>query len=254
MALLPYDRSVIITCPECASEFDVPFAMIGPGGRTVRCANCRAEWHAEMPKPAQPVENPYKKIDTPVSATGFEIEFDIFKNRSDAPEFKPNPSSTSRAGPAKPAKTGKAANLNPKTMAVALVALLAFTTIFGLLSPILGGAGPALAAMYRGFGIEVKAPGEGLGIDRLHLKTVWEGRENRVELTTRILNLTEAPQKVQDILVEVMGQDGKPTSQAWTLKPPVAELPPHEAVPYVTRLPDMPKVKGETVTLRASFH
>ena len=33
-----------LTCPSCASEYDVDAAAIGARGRMVRCANCEAEW------------------------------------------------------------------------------------------------------------------------------------------------------------------------------------------------------------------
>ncbi len=33
-----------LTCPSCASEYDVDAAAIGDRGRMVRCANCGAEW------------------------------------------------------------------------------------------------------------------------------------------------------------------------------------------------------------------
>ncbi|MEE4537013.1 MAG: MJ0042-type zinc finger domain-containing protein [Erythrobacter sp.] len=36
---------MIITCPACATRYTVPESAIGAEGRTVRCANCKHNWH-----------------------------------------------------------------------------------------------------------------------------------------------------------------------------------------------------------------
>lgn len=36
-----------ITCPECSAPFDVPVAMIAPGGQRVRCSSCGHVWLQE---------------------------------------------------------------------------------------------------------------------------------------------------------------------------------------------------------------
>jgi predicted Zn finger-like uncharacterized protein len=50
---------MIITCPSCATRYEIPPKNLGPAGRTVRCTNCGHRWFvaAEEPAPAEtPIE------------------------------------------------------------------------------------------------------------------------------------------------------------------------------------------------------
>lgn len=38
---------MILTCPECSTQYVVKDGAIPPGGRQVRCASCRHSWHQE---------------------------------------------------------------------------------------------------------------------------------------------------------------------------------------------------------------
>ena len=38
---------MILACPECAMRYLVPDSAVPPGGRQVRCANCRHSWHQD---------------------------------------------------------------------------------------------------------------------------------------------------------------------------------------------------------------
>jgi predicted Zn finger-like uncharacterized protein len=41
---------MLIVCPSCASSYMIDPAAVGPAGRTVRCARCKASWFAGGPK------------------------------------------------------------------------------------------------------------------------------------------------------------------------------------------------------------
>lgn len=59
---------MLLTCPKCALSYAIDDAQLGPQGRTVRCAACKATWHAEKP-PEAPIELPLAKaVEKPVAA------------------------------------------------------------------------------------------------------------------------------------------------------------------------------------------
>ena len=224
--------------------------MIGPGGRKVRCANCRHEWHADGPKPTRPVENPYKKPETPVSPSGYEIEFDIFKNTSDAPSF--TPAGKSGSDSIKKEKN-RATKGHARALAVTIMLLLIFCLAFTAAKPVIGGLSPNIGRIYNGFGLNVPVLGQGLGIDRMNIKQIWAEKGNTLEIKTKIINLGDTTIAVPALKIETVNAQGIPTGESWRFDAPVKSLEPQESVPITARLPRMPVTKSEVINLKASF-
>lgn len=47
---------MILTCPNCATSYEIADDSVGAAGRNVRCAACKTMWHAQ--KPEEPIELP----------------------------------------------------------------------------------------------------------------------------------------------------------------------------------------------------
>ena len=250
--LRPTIFPVRITCPECQSEFDVPFALIGPGGRTVRCAQCRHEWHQDGPGGGapQPVENPYAPPKDPISNTGFEIDFDFGKRPPTEEQVKSFQEMMSDKKPAKPKK------VRPPLSSAQRVALIAFG-VAGLLSVLLftvrqplADMAPPMRRAYLGLGMGVHVPGEGVGIDRLVVQPSWNEKGMSAQVSTRLLNLTDREVTLAPIRIEIVDEKGN-AGKGWTFPAPAAKLAAEETVPFTATLNDMPKTKEETLILRA---
>lgn len=68
---------MILTCPNCGTQYVVTVGAIPPGGRQVRCAACKHSWHQDPEEPAnaataaesQPLDEPAAEpVDQPDSA------------------------------------------------------------------------------------------------------------------------------------------------------------------------------------------
>jgi predicted Zn finger-like uncharacterized protein len=59
---------MILTCPNCGTQYVVKDGAIPPGGRQVRCASCKHSWHENPEGPAEPEALPLEEVaaDEPV--------------------------------------------------------------------------------------------------------------------------------------------------------------------------------------------
>src|SRR3982750_1769637 len=62
---------MILTCPNCGTQYVVKDGAIPPQGRQVRCANCKHSWHQD-PEPAADAESAAEEPETLTEATVIE--------------------------------------------------------------------------------------------------------------------------------------------------------------------------------------
>src|SRR6185312_7140232 len=85
---------MLIVCPSCATSYMIEPASLGPSGRKVRCARCKATWFAGLGKPQRDVSAFVDKViaeaeSQPGTASG-DIQASVVK-----PETPPPPESES---------------------------------------------------------------------------------------------------------------------------------------------------------------
>ncbi len=251
--LRPTIFPVRIICPECQTEFDVPLALIGPGGRTVRCASCRHEWHQDGPggaTPPPPVESPYAPPKAPISNTGYEIDFDFGKKPATEEQVKSFQEMMSDKKPVKPKKAGKPMSGMQRVAMIAFgVATVLSIALYTARQP-LADMLPPMRLAYLGLGMNVHVPGEGVGIDRLVIQPSWTEKGMNAQVSTRLLNLTDREIILAPIRLEIVDATGK-AGKSWDFPAPVAKLAAEETVPFTVTLDNIPKSKEETLTIRA---
>ncbi|MEQ1931029.1 MAG: zinc-ribbon domain-containing protein [Parvularculaceae bacterium] len=62
---------MIISCPECATRYDVDETRFEPNGRSVRCASCGESWFVPAPSPVEDLINPRREAES-VAEPAFE--------------------------------------------------------------------------------------------------------------------------------------------------------------------------------------
>jgi predicted Zn finger-like uncharacterized protein len=72
---------MILTCPNCGTQYVVKDGAVPPQGRQVRCASCKHSWHQD-PDPSQAAPEPLESEDGHVSAPIHEQPQDLISTHS----------------------------------------------------------------------------------------------------------------------------------------------------------------------------
>lgn len=118
---------MIITCPNCATQFTIPDSALGETGRKLKCAKCGHKWHQSPPAGAQPAPAEPEPAPTPDSGPasaeppgegtagllpGFEMPNFSFDQSDGAKADDEDERDHDRESDHEPPKTGKAEDLD----------------------------------------------------------------------------------------------------------------------------------------------
>jgi predicted Zn finger-like uncharacterized protein len=201
-----------LTCPNCATTYDVPDNAIGPNGRKIRCRTCETSWHepprisVTPPPPLQPPLSAQPAVVTPAAPeVGTAVEQEA-------------PVPRKRRGP------------------WLLLALVVLVVALGV------------AAAVLAFGSQKVASRLGLAQDRVPLGIAithqpdWRqipGGSQLFAISGRIWNPTSEEQAVPDIRAELKDRQGHRV-YSWTITRPVARLAPGQAASFDGAAVDVP--------------
>lgn len=213
---------MILTCPNCATRYQVDAQAFAASGRQVRCAKCEYSWFQPAIAPEfEPQAAPPRRHYDSEEDTGREIV-----------EEAPEPAETNPAFVA----SDRARRRRRRTGA--LIAWL-------VLIVIVGGLGAA-SYLYR-YEIVAAWPQAGtlydmIGVDAQGLKfnkVIWtqelEDGNPVLVISGEIVNMTSNKLEVPKVRVSL--RDGQRRDiYHWTFAPDVAQLAPGQAAPFMTRL------------------
>lgn len=249
---------MLITCPSCASRYELDAAKLGPTGRKVRCASCQNLWHVEPPPedfPAFP-EMPSSEettalldeelrrateIDSQVSALAAERAAEAAPPESAPPARRRRKSRDGKSRP--PLTTRLRGFASPAALALAGLAILGLVAWQRNLAV---RAAPQLAIVFDALGLPVNI--RGLTLTGVESGLVQELQGRFLVVEGDVTNITRSAAKVP--LIEITLKDATDqTLYTWTTEPPRDTLEPSELVHFRARLATPPE-NGQSVQVR----
>jgi predicted Zn finger-like uncharacterized protein len=214
---------MILECPSCGARYLVQIGLFAQGGRKVRCARCKNEWHVKLPS----------SVDVIVSSP------DYAPITADAPD-PPSPTLSSRPPPLNRPTPNLPAVIEKRVftkgswilMGLAfLAALLVMGSIWGRQSIVR--ALPGLRGSYSAVGLSIVPEWEGLIFDEVKSELKYDSGTMRLFVDGVLRNASEEMKKVPDIKAQALGAD-KSVIQSWLVDAPTATIEPWGMVPFHT--------------------
>lgn len=249
---------MIITCPNCETQFNVDAAAFIPDGRTVRCAKCSHKWtqrppeEAAEPAAAPPAAAPPDDADDdddeaheaaapPPPAPADDDDFDTDEDISDIVERPVVPEAARRRGRA--AAIGGWAALVLVVVAVLGGAFFARVQIVELWPP--------SGKLYAQIGFPVASPYDGLEIGQPALKQTRDGESTVLEVSGEIANNSAEVREVPRLRVALLNVRGDEITN-WSFTATATALAPGDATAFTTSYRDPPdNARGVEVTFAA---
>ena len=232
---------MILTCPSCATRYQIDEAKFPPAGRQVRCAKCGHVWHQDTPVAEAPVP------ETPPPEEPAPVEAKPALEQSEQPE-QPEPMlralrpQQGAPAPAHGPTRARRALLPMLGVALGWIGLIAVVLLIGLSAvryrQEITVIWPQSTGVYNKLGMKVDAR----GIDFAKVEYHRESEDGQVVLavTGQIVNNgaheLPVPQTVRVTLSDVSNKE----LYHWNFKPEAQTLKPGQSLPFLTRLSSPP--------------
>ena len=247
---------MIITCPNCETQFNVDAAAFIPNGRTVRCAKCSHKWTQRPPEGTEAPDEPDDDApaDTPVEASPDRDDDDSVDDDRDDDDLDDEdiPDIVERPvvpDAAPPRRRGRAAAIGGWAALVLVVVAVLGGAFFARVE-IVGLWAPA-SQLYSLIGFPVASPYDGLDIGVPALKQTRDGESTVLEVSGEIANNSAEVRDVPRLRVALLNVRGDEITN-WSFTATAAALAPGDATGFSTSYRDPPEnARGVEVTFAA---
>lgn len=204
---------MLLECPACHAQFNVPDGAIAATGRAVRCSACKHQWHALPPVPQEP-------LNVAVDAD-FLSELTKVADVPDAPD-EAAPSDTTQDAQAFAAIEAALAHATPKPspkptkprfdlplrpFKIAAPALAACWLILAFYAYFPSWANkPIVSSIYRMMGV---VPTDGVVLADIAMQPQREGQRTRFLISGNIVNQEASERMVPAVRVQMLDHESK---------------------------------------------
>jgi predicted Zn finger-like uncharacterized protein len=236
---------MILSCPACATRYEVDGTKFPAQGRTVRCAKCGHSWHQPGPEPevfapepaSAPAPTPAEIVAVP-AAEPEKTEQAWTEPSSNSGGARPRAPVAAPAGPPKP----RMAFLPMLGVALGWVSLIAVVLLIGLSAvryrQEITVIWPQSAGVYSRLGMPVKTD----GIDFTDVTYRRESEDGQVVLavTGQIVNHGTRELPVPQAVRVTLSDGANKELYHWNFTPEAQTLKPGQSAPFLTRLSSPP--------------
>jgi predicted Zn finger-like uncharacterized protein len=236
---------MILTCPQCQSNYNLDPAKLGAEGKTVRCVSCHHTWFQTpvADEPAKKDEAVFNQILSEVGGEtpAAEAAEPVADNREPAAR-----SDIPAAGiiTHNPLGVGAAA-FGGLVFCLCLSLTLAF--LFLAQKPLVR-QWPPMALFYKTLGFHLKAPGEGLRLSEIVAEQRIDKQDIMLVIEGKITNMSEHQIAYPPLSVALKNGQGV-SIKDWKLEPGVIKLASGETVPVMLQLTGAPP-EGASIEVR----
>jgi len=244
---------MILTCPQCESQFELDSALLGEDGKRVRCSSCSHDWF-QLPDPEEGAE---KSVEQPVedkpAETVEESAENPAENNAPQPDGVPEGVEPKAAGDKTLPKIDVAALLlhfkNRNNQIGYGAAFLLFLVIMIILVVFANGLSksiPAMKGFYGAIGVHVPVAGEGLVFERVAAAHTSDGH---VKIVGEVLNLKSRAVDVPQMKASMTVED-QALPIEWIIDSPADTIPSEDKVRFKTSYPYDGGNRPKSVTVR----
>ncbi|RDJ22093.1 DUF3426 domain-containing protein [Bosea caraganae] len=254
---------MLITCPSCASRYELDAAKLGPSGRKVRCASCQNLWHVE---PARELQEAFPAFPEAPSSEETAALLDEELRRAAEIDAEVSALTAERATESEPSQAGAPASARRRrkdrgsaprpplaarlrNLGTPAALALAGFAVLGLIAwkrDLAVRSAPQLAIVFEKLGLPVNV--RGLSLTGIESGLVQDLQGRFLVVEGDVTNVTKTAAKVP--LIEIAVKDAADqVLYTWTAEPPRASLEPSELVRFRARLATPPE-NGQSVQVR----